>query len=171
MPNINPQQEPISVRRYLRQEPQCNRIIQPVISLIPRLEYHSQMQIPIRLLRSARLEKNIRPVIGLEVVARVCAKNAGLRVSEAPVGAYVEDFALQARAGEVSAYDWTVCWLRTGWNLVLVEERGLLCNAYSTRSFANVDPILAVGEAGIQEFERGCYGFFQAIRCYRDLGA
>jgi hypothetical protein len=93
-----------------------------------------------------------------------------LRVREPPVGAYVENFALETRAGEIAAYDRTVLWLGRDRNLVLAEESGLLCNAYSTGAFADVDPILAVGEAGIEESEHGCYGFFQAIRCYGDLG-
>jgi hypothetical protein len=66
------------------------------------------MQIPVRLCGSARLEKNICPVVGLEVVARVCAKDAVLRVSEAPVGADVEDCTGKAWPGEVAADDRTV---------------------------------------------------------------
>ena len=107
MPHINPQQKPRIVRRHIRQHAQRNHIIQPVIPLIARLENCSQVQISIRLRGAACLEENVRAVVRLEVVAGVCAEDAGLDVGQAPVGAYVENFAAETGAGEVAAYDRT----------------------------------------------------------------
>jgi hypothetical protein len=58
----------------------------------------------------------------LEVVAGVCAEDAGLDVGESPVGAHVEDFAAETGAGEVAAYDGTeegleVGGVKEGWDL------------------------------------------------------
>ena len=53
------------------------------------------------------MEEYVRAVVRLEVVAGVCAEDAGLDVGQAPVGAYVEDFAAETGAGEVAAYDGT----------------------------------------------------------------
>lgn len=57
------------------------------------LENRFQMQIPIRLRRTTRLQEDIRSVVSLEIITCVCAEDAGLRVCEAPVGADVQDAA------------------------------------------------------------------------------
>lgn len=80
-------------------------VVQPVVLLIPCLEHQPQMQIPIRLLRAGRLDEDVGTVVRLQVVPRVGGEEARLGVARAPVGAEIEDPAVQARAREVAADD------------------------------------------------------------------
>lgn len=62
-----------------------NNIIQPVILLIPRLKYQSQMQTTGWLRRTGRLNEDVCSVVALQVVPSVGGEDAGLDVGEAPV--------------------------------------------------------------------------------------
>lgn len=53
------------------------------------------MQLPTRRLGPRRLDEDVRPIVGAEVVPRIGGEDARGGVDEAPVGAYIEDFAFR----------------------------------------------------------------------------
>ena len=110
MPNINPQPKRPLLRRLpldITQNAHGHHIVQPVVVRIARLEHHAQLQAALRLRGPRRLHEDVGAVVGAEVVARVGAEDARLRVGQAPVGAEVEDFAC-GRSG----FLWLACWVR-----------------------------------------------------------
>jgi hypothetical protein len=96
MPNINPQQKtPLPSPLHIPQQPYRYHIIQPIILLIPSLKHNPQLQPTLRLRRPRSPQQNVRAVVRAQIVPRVSAENAGLRVCEAPVCAEVEDLAYE----------------------------------------------------------------------------
>lgn len=95
MPHINPQPEPLPLRiiANVRQLAHGHNIIEPVIILVTSLKHRTQLQATIWLRRPRSLQEDIRAVVGLEVIPRICAEDACLRVCDAPVSAHVEDLA------------------------------------------------------------------------------
>lgn len=85
MPNINSQKEalplfPRTLVFHATQLSNSDHIVQPVVVLVACLEQHSQLQAAFGLCRARRLQKNIRTIVRAEVVPRVGAEDACLRV-------------------------------------------------------------------------------------------
>lgn len=96
MPNINPQEKavprlPLTLVLHATQQSHSDHVVQPVVVLIACLKQHPQLQPAFRLRRPRRLQQDIRPIVRAEIVARVCAKDAGLGVGEAPICSKVQD--------------------------------------------------------------------------------
>ena len=67
-----------------RENPDRNDVVHPIVLLAPSFKYHPQMQMTICLSRAARLDEDVRPVVCLQVVARVCVESAVL-INQTPV--------------------------------------------------------------------------------------
>lgn len=93
MPHINPQPKALLVTTHIRQSPDGDHIIKPVVVLVASLEHSAKLQPTARLRGSRSLQENVGSVVGLEIVASICAEDACLWIGDAPVGADVEDFA------------------------------------------------------------------------------
>jgi hypothetical protein len=81
MPNINLQPKAILPSSlHITQQPNSHNIVQPVVVLISRLKQNSQLQTALRLRRPRSLQQNIRAVVRTEIVPRIGAEDARLRV-------------------------------------------------------------------------------------------
>ena len=97
MPNIDPQKIalplfPLALILHAAQQPHRNNVVQPVVVLVARLEQHPQLQPACGLRGPRRLQQDVGAVVRAEIVPRVRAEDARLRIREAPVGAEVQDF-------------------------------------------------------------------------------
>lgn len=136
---------PNATRRQLRRESSftigkvghTNNVIQPIVVFVARLDRHPQMQIPIRLRWSTSLQEKVGTIICLQVIPRVGGEDAGLDISDAPIGADVQNLAAKARTGEVAANDGN-------------------CLADTTRALSFKDGIEAVDIRGVEEGDAGC---------------
>lgn len=97
MPNVNLQEItlsrlPLTLVLHAAQQSYGDHVVQPVVVLIARLEQHSQLQTTSRLRRPRGLQQDVRAVVRAEIVPRVRAEDARLRIREAPVCSKVQDF-------------------------------------------------------------------------------
>lgn len=97
MPNINPQPKRalLHLALHITQNPNSYNIVQPIVVRIARLEDNPQLQTALRLRGTGSLHEDVGAVVSAQVVARVGAEDARLRIGQAPVCAEVEDFACE----------------------------------------------------------------------------
>ena len=89
MPNVNLQEItlsrlPLTFVLHAAQQSYGDHVVQPVVVLIARLEQYPQLQSTLRLRRPRGLQQDVRAVVCAEIVPRVRAEDARLRIREAP---------------------------------------------------------------------------------------